>query len=191
MSDNNQQPMQMEDVIKVAAKAGADAAIAHIEEKQRKEAKEKHDTRLRNTKLLLKNYRSFKEHSIKAVYSAQQAEDVEDILSLMWDPNNRGKQIVESIKASAVRTKIIMSHIDSMLNTYKQICESSKNSTDQRRYNVLYDRYISDEIITIDEIAKRYSIDPRTVYLDIDTGTDVMAALIFGVDFILGGKRNS
>lgn len=174
-----------------AAKVGAEAAIEAMAKEKQKEDKNKRDRRLRNTKLLLSNYRNFKEYSINAIYSAEQAEDLVDILDLMWDPNNRSNQIVESIKKSAIRTKIIMTHIESMLNTYRDLCEKSKNPTDKRKYSVLFDRYFADEQLTIDEIAKKHSIEPRTVYLDIDAAINVMAVLIFGVDCILGNKRNS
>ena len=189
MSDN--QNYTQEELIKAAAKAGAEAALATLEKERQKESRNRRDKRLKNTKLLLSNYRNFKEYSINAIYAAEQAEDIIEILDLMWDPNNRSEQIVESIKKSAVRTKIIMTHIEGMLNTYREICEKSKNPTDMRKYKVLYDRFISDEPHTIDEIAQKHSIEPRTVYLDIDAAVNVMAVLIFGVDCIFGNKRNS
>lgn len=161
-----------------------------LEKERIKENKTRRDRMLRNTKMLLSNYRKFKEYSENAVYSAEQAEDIIDILDLMWDPNNRSQQIVESIKKSAIRTKIIMTHIDGMLDTYARICSGSKNQTDQRKYDVMWCRYISDEEYTMNEIAARFNIDVRTAYLDLDAATDVMAVLIFGVDCILG-KRNS
>lgn len=180
-----------EELIKAAAKAGAEAALIAFEKEKQKERRNRIDKRLKNTKLLLSNYRNFKEYSINAIYSAEQAEDIIDILDLMWDPNNRSAQVVESIKKSAIRTKIIMTHIEGMLNTYREICEKSRNPTDMRKYQVLYERYISDEQYTIDDIAKIHSIEPRTVYLDLDSAINVMAVLIFGVDCILGEKRNS
>lgn len=165
-----------------AAKVGAEAAIATLEKERSKEAHRKRDKRLKNTKLLLANYRNFKEYSINAIYSAEQSEDIVDILALMWDPNNKSEQIVESIKKSAIRTKIVMVHIDSMLRTYRELCEHSKNPNDLRKYKVLYERYISDEQYTIDEIAENHNIEPRTVYLDINGAVNSMATLIFGVD---------
>ena len=189
MSEN--QNLSQEEIIRQAAKAGAEAALATLEKERQKEVRNRRDKRLKNTKLLLSNYRNFKEYSINAIYAAEQAEDIIEILDLMWDPNNRSEQIVESIKKSAVRTKIIMTHIEGMLNTYQDICEKSKNPTDMRKYEVLYDRYISDEQHTVDEIADKHNIDPRTVYHDIDAAVNVMAVLIFGVDCIFGSKRNS
>ena len=189
MSEN--QNLTQEEIIRQAAKAGAEAALATLEKERQKESRNRRDKRLKNTKLLLSNYRNFKEYSINAIYAAEQAEDIIDLLDLMWDPNNRSEQIVESIKKSAVRTKIIMTHIEGMLNTYRDICEKSKNPTDMRKYEVLYDRYISDEQYTINEIAEKHNIEPRTVYLDIDAAVNVMAVLIFGVDCIFGNKRNS
>lgn len=180
-----------EEIIKAAAQAGAEAALKTFADERKKEKQKRRDKRLKNTKLLLTNYRNFKEHSTKAIYDAEHSEDVIEIMDLMWDPNNRSEQLVESIKRSAVRTNIIMAHIENMLNTYCELCEKSKNPADKRKYNVLYERYISDEKYTIDEIASHHNIDPRTVYLDIEAATNVMAVLIFGVDYILGDKGSN
>ena len=129
-------------------------------------------------------YRDFKSYSDNAKYTAEQAEDAIDILDMMWDPNNRSDLVIESIKASAVRTKIIMAHIDGMLNTYKELCERSTDPIQYRRYAILFDRYISDEQPTMDEIAAKYNIDKRTAYLDLDTATKRVAKLVFGIDYM-------
>jgi hypothetical protein len=104
----------------------------------------------------------------------------------MWDPNNRHDLVVESIKASAVRTAIIIEHIDGMLNIYQTMCYNSHNDVDKRRYDILSDRYISDEQLTMAEIAEKQCIDERTAYNDLKTATNSMAKLIFGIDYLKG-----
>ena len=168
--------------LQAMANMAAEAAVKRMNE----EKKRTRDKRLANAKLLLSHYREFKEFSKSAIYTAKQAEieSASDILDLMWDPNNKSERVVESIKRSAITTTVIMAHIDGMLKVYENICNSSKRDYDRRRYNVMYDRYISDETYEIEEIAERYHIDPRTVYMDLDVATDKMAKLIFGIDSV-------
>ncbi|WP_206458685.1 HTH domain-containing protein [Anaerovorax sp. IOR16] len=176
---------EKEIIIKMAAEAGAKAALETLEMERNKSIKGRHDRRLRNTKLLLKNYRVFKKHRDNAVYRASQMdESAIDILDLMWDPHNSQEMKVESIKKSAVRTSIIMEHIDEMVGIYKVICSNSGKAEIERKYRVLYAMYIADEPTTAEKIAKSENIDTRTVYKDIDAACDKMAALIFGVDWL-------
>lgn len=189
MSESKKKELSTEEIIKLAAKHGADAAIEKMRKEEQRKEREWHNRRMKNTKLLLSNYRDFKAYSTNAVFSASQSEDIVDILDLMWDPHNRSEQIVESIKKSAVRTEIIMTHVDNMLSVYHRACMVSKKQEDHRRYEVLYDRYISDEPLTVDEIADKQRVDVRTIYLDLNAATGRMAKLIFGIDFIVG-KNN-
>ena len=53
----------MQTAIRPGVAAGVSAAAAHIEEEHQKEAKERTDRRLHNTRLLLKNYRLLKRHT--------------------------------------------------------------------------------------------------------------------------------
>lgn len=189
MAANNKkkkQPTPSEELISLAAKAGAEAALSKFEAQKEQERAKKNDRRLRNTKLLLKHYREFKAHSENAVYSATQSEDVIDVLDLMWDRNHRSDQIVNAIKKSAVHTHIIMAHVDGMLAVYKTFAEQSRKPADLRQYYVLCDRYINAEELTINEIAEKYNIEPRTVYLDLDVAVEKLAKMIFGVDLLSG-----
>lgn len=182
--------MTNEEIIRLAAKAGADAALKRMSEEKQKNKQMRKKHTYHNTKLLLENYRAFKAHSENAVSSAEeamssveQANSMDDILNLMWDPNGRSDMIIESIKNSAVRTRILMTHIDSMFRIYEQMCMSSKRVEDRRRYDVLYDKYISAEEMTIAEIAKKYFIDIRTVYGDLKAATEKLSQLLFGIDW--------
>ena len=67
----------MQAAIRTGVAAGVSAAAAHIEEERQKEAKERTDRRLHNTRLLLKNYRLLKRHTAGAIYNAKQAKEKE------------------------------------------------------------------------------------------------------------------
>lgn len=176
--------MDINEIVKLAAEAGATAAMENMANEKKREKKERNDRRLRNTKLLLSNYRELKSYSEKAVISASQTEELVDILDLMWDPHNRSDQVVESIKKSAIRTKIMMAHIDAMMNVYQELCSKSYNPAELRHYRVLYDTYFADEKVSAGEIAERYGIEKRTVYMDLNNAIDKMSKLLFGIDII-------
>ncbi len=177
------------DLIKKAALEGATEALACYKKDLLKNERHLNDTRIKNTRMLFENYRDFKVAAIKSIYNAKQAENAIDILDLMWDPHNHSDMVVESIKASAVRTNIIVAHIDSMLKIYKELCYSSKNDSERRRYDCLYLRYIAEKPLTIEEIAAKKNVVPRCVYKDIDAAIERMAKLIFGVDYLINYKK--
>ena len=177
---------EKEIIITMAAEAGARAALETLEKERGKAVRGRHDRRLRNTKLLLKNYRAFKKHSESAIYEASQIdENAIDILDLMWDPKNNHDTTINSIRQSAVRTSIIMEHIDRMLGIYKVICLNSGKLEDMRKYKVIYAMYISEKGYSAEEIAEAENIDSRTVYKDIDVACEKLSALIFGVDWLV------
>lgn len=175
------------EIIKLAAEAGAKAAIETIEKEKKKSQKSRFDRRLRNTKLLLRNFRMFKEHVENAVFEASQLnENAIDILDMMWESTCNGEMFVESIKKSVARTRIIMTHVSDMLGLYEVYCLKSSKPEDGRRYRVIEGLYIVDNPMTVKELAAQEGIDERTVYKDIDAASEKISALIFGID----GMRN-
>ena len=173
------------EIIKLAVEAGTQAGIMAWRQEHNNLRKGRHDRRLRNTKLLLKNYRMFNEHCTRAVYEASQIDEKPiDIIDLMWDPYDSSKISVDSIKKSAARTRIIMEHINEMLLIYKAMCDKSEKAEDKRRCRVLHAMYIADTLSTTEKIAIFESIDTRTVYKDIDIACEKMSALIFGIDYL-------
>ena len=101
-------PTYLEDeIIRIAAKAGAEAAIQKEAEKKKELEKKKHSKRLRNTKLLLEHYREFKAYSANAVYNAETSPHAIDILEALWiKDDDRRELVIDSIKRSAVRTMV-------------------------------------------------------------------------------------
>lgn len=174
-----------EDIVKLAGEIGAKVALEMLEKEKKKASRERRNRRLRNTKLLMRNYRMLVAHMESAIYNAQQIEENEsaiDILDLMESTLYDEDLYVESIKRSAERTYIIMSHVNEMLRLYEIYCARSMRQEDQRRYSVLYALYIADPTTTAKEIADKENIDLRTVYKDIDAAVEKLSALIFGID---------
>ncbi len=172
-----------ENMIRLAGEAGARAAMETLDREKKREQNSRFDRRLRNTKLLLRNYRMFKEHVDNAVFEAGQLdENAIDILDLMWERSGSSDLYVESIKKSVARTAIIMSHITEMIGLYEAFCYRSGKPEDIRRYRVVYALYIDENPETVREISEKEGIDDRTVYKDIDAACEKISALIFGID---------
>lgn len=172
-------------IIRIAAEIGAKTALKQFDAAVSKSKSERADRRLRNTRLLLRNYRMFKAHAENAVYSAQDIdEDAYDIIDLMSDRWQDSDAIVESIKQSIARTVTIVTHIDTMLRLYEVYCTQSGSAEEIRRWDVIYGLYIKDPPATVKELANDNFVTERTIYRDIDNACERIAALIFGIDGI-------
>ncbi|MDU5080250.1 hypothetical protein [uncultured Tissierella sp.] len=187
MFANGLNQLVQNEIIRLAAEAGAKAAMDTMEKEKKKAQKSRYDRRLRNTKLLLRNYRMFEEHTKNAVVNVSDLdENAIDILDRVYEYSG-SELYVESIKNSVVRTTIILTHIKEMLILYETYCMRSSRPEDQRRYRIIESLYITDMPLTIKEVAKIECIDERTVYKDIDAACEKLSALIFGID----GMRNT
>ena len=176
-------PEQLDDIYKRAAEIGAKEAVKVYEQEKKKEQGKRADRRLRNTKLLLRNYHMLKEHAENSVFGRTQMEESAfDILESMMSLYDN-EFIIESIKRSATRTAIIVSHIETMFRLYDAYCDKSPNSEiDRRRYDVVWDKYMSDPALTVKEIAVKQNMSKENVYSDLRVAEERLTALIFGVD---------
>lgn len=176
-------PEQLKEIYEKAADIGAKEALRKLEQERKRERGDRADRRLRNTKLLLKNYHMLKEHAENSVFGRTQMEesalDILESMMSMYDDD----VVVESIKRSATRTAVIVSHIETMFGLYAAYCDKSPNrDADMRRHDVLWDMYIGEDILSAKEIAQKHHISVRSVYGDLKVATERLSALIFGVD---------
>jgi Mor family transcriptional regulator len=176
-------PGQLKEICERAAAIGAREALKIFEYEKKKMDRGRADRRLRNTKLLLRNYHMLKEHAKSSVFGRTQMEEsAMDVLESMMSIYDN-EVIIESIKRSATRTSIIVSHIETMFGLYRSYCEHTTNrEIDLRRYDVIWDMYMADETLSVKELAKKYHISKDSVYSDLRMATERLTALIFGVD---------
>ncbi len=141
------------------------ARIAAAEVLSQREAiiQEEFDSRYLDVKLLMKNYRMLKVH-----YAHVSPETLE----------------VTAICSMRHKTGLMMSHVDKMLTAYHAICYDSGRPDEKNRWDTLYLRYISDERITIDNIASRLNIDRRTYFRYVNRAMEDLAVLLFGIEAI-------
>ncbi len=170
----------------VGAEVGAKAAVKAVEREKKRVRERLYDRRYHNTKLLLQNYRHLNEHFKNAIFEIEQAEEFDETFyDIMECMNSRGYDdeiYVEGIKQSTIRTKIIMTHVNRMLDIYGIMCERSSREDDKRHYRILRAMYIDEIPTTAQAIADREKIDKRTVYRDIDAATACLTSLLYGAD---------
>lgn len=171
------------DVVRIAAEAGAKAALDRWEREKKIVVAEKKDRRLHNTRILLQNYRRFREHADNAVFEVEQLdESVFDILDLMQ--RHESNVFVDSIKNSVARTVTVVNHIDTMLGLYRVYCDGSSKPEDARRWRVIQGRYIDEQEKTVLDLADQENVADRTIRRDIEEACEHLAALFFGIDGI-------
>lgn len=146
---------EIAEVVKIAAAEILAQRDAIIEEEL--------DARYHDVNLLMKNYRKLKAH-----YSHVAPEALE----------------VNSICSMRRKTKLMMSHVDKMLKTYRALCLESENPDEARRWNALYLRFIGKERLRVEDVAERIGVDRRTVFRDTGKAMEDMAVLLFGIEAI-------
>lgn len=166
-------------ILEEVTRTAVQTAFDYLEKEKQKQQKAKRDRRLRNTKLLLRNYRSFKLHCADVKTELEKLTDSKILNDLDAD-----EFAVESIKRSKERTLAMMKFIEQMLEVYRIICERTDRPEEIRRYKTIHMMYIADEKYTAEQIATCHKIDVRTVYRDVNDASKALSALIFGVDGI-------
>lgn len=176
-----EQNISYEDAVKIGIREG----IKFIKEEEFYKTKKRYDRRLRNTNLLLKNYRKLIMHSSISLETTNKiiednAIDMLDDIESISDE----EQYVQAITRTKKRTLVIIKHINRCLNYYKAIAEEDGS---RRRYNIIRKLFIENEkekAPSYEEVADIFCISVRTVSRDINEAVKELSVLFFGVDGI-------
>lgn len=176
---------QLEDMIKKASEAGAEA----YKKEQSQSTRRKVDRMLYKTKVLLEKYTWFKAYAKNSVYTLEQAEKVNDGMADIEVLTKFGifdnDKTLHNLKRGVITVNMLMTHVDNMLEVYRENCESSASKTKQRQYRVVYNMYLAEEKKTTKEIAEMECEEVRTIQNDAKAAREDLTALIFGLDGIL------
>lgn len=181
MEENN---ITYEEAIKIGIREG----IRYIKDQEYNKTTKRYDRRLRNTRLLLKNYRGLEAHNRIANKSINQV-DQENAIDLLDDIESIDdeEQYVQAISRTKIRTLIIIKHINKVLRYYENICNSERSSN-LRKYRIIETLFISkvenDIAPTYEEIAAQLNISAKTVARDVQDAIKDLSILLFGVDGI-------
>jgi hypothetical protein len=149
-------------MIELASRTAVETALEFIDKKNKEAIKSRNDKRLHNTRLLLRNYNLLKSHCQKSVYKLSQAVeginaiDILDALHKLQDD-----KYIESIKSSVIRTHVVLTHVEEMLDLYGIYCERSPKPEDQRKCRVIKAFYV--DSIKMSVIADQEGVDERTL----------------------------
>ena len=176
---------QLEDMIKKASEAGAEA----YKKEQSQSTRRKVDRMLYKTKVLLEKYTWLKAYAKNSVYTLEQAEKVNDGMADIEVLTKFGifdnDKTLHNLKRGDSTVNMLMTHVDNMLEVYRENCESSASKTKQRQYRVVYNMYLAEEKKTTKEIAEMECEEVRTIQNDAKAAREDLTALIFGLDGIL------
>lgn len=173
----------IQNCITAGVNEGTKRAIERIELEKMAEQKVRYDNRLRNTKLLLKYYRTFKLHADKAKYTAKQLEnELNDMLDKL--ECSEEATVVQSILKSKKRTEIMVAHIESMLSLYVANSTKSENDEERRRGGLIQALYLDEEKKSMTQIAENLHVSESTLKRDKRLATREIAVYVFGVDGI-------
>lgn len=177
--------------VEIGVSKGVKSAMIEYDKIQKNKKKIRYDKRLKNTKVLLENYKEFIEHCENAVFELKK--DMEEAINTesnfitlfdeIYDMEDN-KTIVKSILKSKTRTIIIVNHIEKCIEFYKYKALSSNNEEFKRRVNVIQMLYLDEINKTYSEIAEILHISTKTVNRDRIKATKELAPLFFGVDGI-------
>lgn len=172
-----------EENINVIAAIAAEKGIEAYKEEHRKEEAERQSRVQNNAKALLTNYRRFKDYIENAEYDADTTTDdsLKEMLSLMQGYFRDSDLKILSIEKGKAMTRMIMSHVDTMLDVYKKQCEIAADPEEMRRYRVIKGLYLDAEPKTAAELAEEEHITERTVFRDAKAAYKRLAILFFGI----------
>ena len=126
----------------------------------------------------MKHYNYFRNHADESIYKSSQLDAVEVMDEI---DDCRSDVYIQSIKKSAAKTAIVISHINNMLEIYQAYCDKTGPS-EQRKFRVLksfyFDQVERSEVMLIEHISE------RTYFRDIDDAVNTLSALIFGIDAV-------
>lgn len=180
--------------VQIGAAAGAEAAATaavKVAERERKRIqRQQTDKRYHDTKLLVRKYRQLNAYYQNAVFDEEAAEEVdedfEEIMHSFGVSFRDEKLSADSIKRSYLVTRIVMTHVNKMLDVFQAMCEQSNRTSDRRRWRILHDLYFAEAPVPVDELAQRENIGKRAIYEIVDRCIPDLTILFFGISGIEG-----
>lgn len=145
-----------------------------IDKNDKKDQKEKKDWRLRNTRLLLRNYRMLNEHCQGVEAELFAYEDI------VYDPDELELHSLMKYKA---KTAKMLLYFDEMFKAYGDYCNRAGEAS-SRRFQVIDRLYVSHNKLTTAGVAEIFNINTRTVYKDADKAIEELSIFLFGIDSI-------
>lgn len=156
-----------EDVVEAISQS----IIKRILQGEEKQKKRERDWRLRNTKLLLKNYHILKEHCQKV------SNELEAYEESVFDPEDIE---IKSIMASKAKTRRMVLYIDEMILAYERYAMKSGDAA-KRRYRALVHYYIHSNKPNYDDLSELLNVSQATARRDVEDARKEFSIFLFGL----------
>lgn len=177
----------VEQLVEEGVAKGVKKGIEQLKNEERLKEKITYDTRIKNTRLLLKNYRNFVKACKQATFTEKDLETatVEEVLDKLFCQSYDEITVVQSILASKKRTEIILTHIKRIIDFYLYESDHSNNDEKKRKAHVLNDLYVVGKYKPkINDMSEKYHISERQIRRDANSAIEEIAVLMFGIDGI-------
>lgn len=168
--------------------------IVKYEQRQREKEQKRKSDLLYNTGLILDNYLKLKEYQKKAAASLEDLKNAgytDYTFTLLetfglLDPGHK----TQSLASGIAHTNMLLTHIDRMLDVYKEDCTASARPAVRRRWTVVHDMYLQSPKKSTTEIAETLHVDPRVIQDDAKKARQEITTLFFGIEGLLNNLVN-
>lgn len=177
----------VEQLVEEGVAKGVKKGIEQLRNEERLKEKITYDTRIKNTRLLLKNYRNFVKACKQATFTEKDLETatVEEVLDKLFCQTCDEITVVQSILASKKRTEIILTHIKRIIDFYLYESDHSNNDEKRRKAHILNELYVIGKYKPkINDMSEKYHISERQIRRDANSAIEEIAVLMFGIDGI-------
>ena len=161
--------MSKVEITKTIIEEISSAVAKKLEAERKRKYKEDRDWKLRNTKLLLKNYHILKDHCRKI------STEIDDYADSVFDPEDLE---LHSIMASKAKTRQMVWYIDEMLLAYERYANQAGEAA-QRRFRTIREYHIGRK--TYEDIARATAVSERTVRRDLVDARREFSVFLFGI----------
>lgn len=142
----------------------------------KKQKKVENKRRLRNTRLLLENYRDIHDHI--------HLSEVTEIQAMNYEIEHGTVIRLDSIGKYHDKSRMLVKYLNMALDVYKERC-SSWDEAAYRRWRTIEWLYLSTTHLSESEIANYYHVDRSQINRDKDRAINELSVLLFGIDAIL------
>lgn len=185
--DNNILP---EELLTTVAQIASNVAIQFYKEEVSKAEKNKRRQKINDTKKQLTSYRKIKRWlKEEGKFTEEEKAEYrwEFVKDLMGSANNyvsKSERIIEDEEKRRQENLYAIYRIETAMKLYKEECDMSSNEEDKRRYREVYAMHISDNPMTIQELAEKEYVSERTVKRDLNAAYMIIAFYLYGKEVL-------
>ncbi|MCH4171916.1 MAG: hypothetical protein LKF36_11885 [Lactobacillus sp.] len=145
---------------------------AEVRRQKSLDRKEERDFRLRNTKILLREYRKLKAHIAIA--------PEEDITPDEYKLLSGGHQDLSALMKYKISTKRIMNYVDLILENYEGYCKRG-DYYEKRRWDIIERLYLSETKQSLSNLARYYNLDQSVLGKERNKAIQDLSIMLFGI----------